>query len=475
MNTVQRITKNVSVLFISQMLSYILGFFTLIYSARYLGVEGFGTLSLALALTSIFSVFTDVGLSYLTIRDIARDKSIVKERIANIISIKLVLSILTIFFIFVTVNTLDYNWQTMQVIYIISLYMIITSFTSLFYSVFQAYEKMGYQAFGTLIVNILLLLGVFVAIYYKFDIIQFSLIYIISSAFGFCYSTLVYVKNHSLSLNFNINKWKSLIMESWPFAITGISMNVYLWIDTIILSVIQGQEVVGLYNAAYKLTTVLTAIPLVFSNAIFPLMSQYYMSSKESLHLTFEKLLKIMIIIGVPIGFGTTIIAEKIILLVYGEQFIGAVIALQILIWSTVLIFARISFVVLLESSNKQLTVTKTFLIALVINFVLNIAIIPKYSYIGAGIVTGITDAIVLGILLLSTKNIGFLISKNMEKTILKVLLSSIFMEIILYSSTSLNLILLIMIGIISYILPLILLKTFNQDELKMIKSIFNK
>ena len=42
MNTVQRIAKNTSVLLISQIASYILGFFFIMYTARYLGAEGFG-------------------------------------------------------------------------------------------------------------------------------------------------------------------------------------------------------------------------------------------------------------------------------------------------------------------------------------------------------------------------------------------------------------------------------------------------
>ena len=83
MNTIQRITKNVSVLFISQMLSYLLGFFTLAYTARYLGVAGFGTLSFALAFTGIFAVSMDLGLSTLAIREVARDKSITKDYVAT--------------------------------------------------------------------------------------------------------------------------------------------------------------------------------------------------------------------------------------------------------------------------------------------------------------------------------------------------------------------------------------------------------
>jgi len=42
MNTVQRIAKNAGVLLFAQIASYILGFFFLMYTARYLGAEGFG-------------------------------------------------------------------------------------------------------------------------------------------------------------------------------------------------------------------------------------------------------------------------------------------------------------------------------------------------------------------------------------------------------------------------------------------------
>ena len=55
-------------LFVSQIITYIMGFFITMYSARYLGAEGFGIISLALAITGILVVFTDLGLGTLTVR-----------------------------------------------------------------------------------------------------------------------------------------------------------------------------------------------------------------------------------------------------------------------------------------------------------------------------------------------------------------------------------------------------------------------
>ena len=84
MNTVQRIAKNTGVLLVSQIASYIIGFFFVMYTARYLGAAGFGILSFALAFTGIFGVFSDLGLSTLTVREAARDKSLARKYFRNI-------------------------------------------------------------------------------------------------------------------------------------------------------------------------------------------------------------------------------------------------------------------------------------------------------------------------------------------------------------------------------------------------------
>jgi len=60
MNTVQRIAKNTGVLLFAQIASYILGFFFIMYTARYLGAAGFGILSFAIAFTGIFGVFSTI-------------------------------------------------------------------------------------------------------------------------------------------------------------------------------------------------------------------------------------------------------------------------------------------------------------------------------------------------------------------------------------------------------------------------------
>lgn len=474
MNTIQRIVKNVGVLFISQMLSYVLGFFTLVYTARYLGVEGFGILSFAFAFTGIFAVIMDLGLSTLTIREVSRDKSITKNYVANITTIKILLSLFTFGLIFMIIHLFGYNPETMEVVYFIAIYTIFNAFSQIFYSIFQANEKMEYQSLGAILSSVLLLAGILLAIHLKFNIIQFSFIYTIVGASIFVYAISIFsIKFSFPKIKFDIRKWKDLTLEAWPFAITGISITLYLWIDTIILSLIKGPDAVGLYNASYRLIIVLLFIPVVFNNAVFPLMSKYYISSKESLKFTFEKLFKIMILIAVPIGVGSVVIANKVIIFVYGDQFVGAVIALQILIWSCVLIFARSPFERLLESSNRQLLITKIFIIGLVFNVILNLIFIPMYSYVGAGIITVLTDALVLSLLIYITRDFKILVSKKIRINILKIVLASLIMGVILKYLSNLNIFVLILTGTIIYFISVLLLKILDNEEILIIKSVF--
>ncbi len=472
MNTIKRIAKNTSVLFISQILSYIFGFFTLAYSARYLGAEGFGIISFALALTGIFGILADLGLSKLIIREVARDKFLVNKYIGNSLSIKIVLAFLTFGLTAITVNLLGYPQQTIYVVYLITSSVILTAFSQIFYSIFQAYEKMEYQSIGTILYAALILLGILLAMHYKLDILAVASVYFVASVVVLIYNSIICAWRFILpKIEVDLQFWKSKLKEAWPFAITMISVNIYTWIDTILLSLIIGGLVVGWYTAAYRLIIILLVIPVTFNTVIFPIMSQYYISSNESLKFSFEKLLKLMLLIGIPLGIGTTLLSDKIILLIYGDQYINAIIALQILIWSIILIFTRSPFERFLEASNRQLTVTKIFIIGVIFNIIANLVFIPKFSYIGAGIITVLTDLLVLSFLIYIIRGLKITISRNIMFDVSKIIFASLIMGISLYLLNA-NLIISVIVGVLVYIIILLIFKILDEDEINVIKSL---
>jgi O-antigen/teichoic acid export membrane protein len=477
MSTVKLIAKNTTLILISQISTLLMGFFTLVYMARYLGAEGFGILSLALSMSGIFAIIVDMGLGTLMIREVARIKLMADKYIPNVALMKVILSFFTLGLVVLIVNIIRYPEIVSIIIYIITLSVIINSFTAILSSIFQANQKMAYISISTIINSASMLLGTLIGIYYHFEIIYFAALYVISNILVFAFITSTYKwKFHFPKIKIDWSLWKPTIKESWPFAITSLSGMLYTYIDSIMLSIIKGTVAVGWYSAAYRFMLMVLFIPTTLNIVIFPVMSKHFKSSNNTIKMINEKYFKYMIIIGIPLGFGTTILANKIILLIYGIEYTQSIIALQILIWTIVFTFTGASFVQVLQSINKQLIITKISGICVIINIILNLILIPKFSYIGASIATVLTEIILVGYTISITYKLGYGIDHmNVRNDLAKVLVAASIMSIFILYFKSLNLFLLITIAIILYFIVLYLLKIFDEMDVFLIKEIFNR
>ncbi|AKB46569.1 hypothetical protein MSKOL_0792 [Methanosarcina sp. Kolksee] len=473
METAKKIAKNSGVLFFSQVFSYILGLFYVMYTARYLGAEGFGIISFALSFSGILGIFTDLGLDTLTVREVARDKSLASKYLGNTFTMKIILSILTVSLTALIFNLISYPAQTIKVVYIVTFSVIVSSFSKTFYSIFRANEKMEYEAFGQILNSLLMLLGVLISIKMHLDIVYFAIIYLVVSVIVLIYSLIIcFVKFIILKPAVNGLFWKNTIKEALPFGLTGVFVTIYYWIDSVMLSLMQGNEVVGLYNVAYKLIMALLFIPSVINVTIFPSMAIYYVTSRKYYALLYEKYFKYMFIIGFPIGIGTTLLANRIISLLFGEGYQNSIIALQILVWSSVAIYIGGAFARLLETSNKQMIITKCAGICMIENIILNLLFIPNYSYIGASCATVLTELTSLTFGIIICSKMGYTISKNNQKNILKVIFSSILMSFFIVYFMDLHLLVLILLATVFYFTVLWIIGGFKNDDIDIFKTI---
>lgn len=478
MNALQKIGKNIGSLFISQIINYAIGFIFSILIIRYLGVENYGILAFAQAFTSTIGIFADLGLNTLLTREIAKDKTVTTKYLNNIFTIKILLISLIIIFTIIIVNLASYSLETASVIYFMTILLIFSTFTSLYSSLFQAYEKLEYQAIGNILNSILMLIGVLILIKCNFGLILFAFLYALVGGINLVYYLFIssnIFKFPNLKIKVDWEFWKPTIKIAIQFGLIGVFSTIYLWFDTLMLSFMQGNQAVGIYNAAYKIVLVLLIIPTVINAAIFPVMSRMYGSSRKSLEIIVEKYFKLMIMIGVPLGIGTTLLANEIITILFGKGYIESVGALQILIWATVSTFANATFVQLFQSINKQMIVSKITFIGLIFNILLNLIFIPMYSYMAASFNTLLTEFIVaIFLIVLASKN-GFLNPKKTLMDFIMILIAATAMALFIFIFKNLNLYLLIVLSAIIYFIVLFLTKTINHEDIEIMKRIFPK
>ena len=474
--SITRIIKNISALALGEVITRILSLFFIIYLARYLGEIGFGRYSFAFAFTSLFLVIVDPGVNTLVIRDVAREKALAGKYVGNIILLRPILSVLAFALIAVVINLMDYPAETRLAVYIVGIYSIMISFSQLTRSVFRAFEKMEYEALLNISERLIFVsLGITV-LFLGYGLIEVVSVFLIAgTANVFLSFSLIVRKFTSVKLEMDWNFWKYLIREGLPFGMALIFITVYIKIDTVMLSIIKGDAAAGWYNAAYQIPFAVSLISFAYMESIFPLLSKFYRSSKDSLIFIYTKSYKYLLIISLPIAVFTTLFAEKIIFLLYGAEFGPSAISLRILIWFTVFEFLGYLFYTVLASIDRQNINTFNTAVCAVANVLLNLLLIPSLSYAGASIAKVLTYIIYFSLNLYMVSRYLHSTDRLPLKDLIKPVISSISMGIILYMFKDLSLLLLIPLAALVYCIFLYLVDALPKEEIELWKNLFQR
>ena len=203
-------------------------------------------------------------------------------------------------------------------------------------------------------------------------------------------------------------------------------------------------------------------------------MSKFFNDDESMLLISFEKSIKYLMLVIIPIAIATVFYSTDIIHLIYGHKYDAASSVLCILIWTVCLLFISGAANSLLNASHKEVAVTKIYAIAAVFNIVLNFVMIPYFSYNGAAITTVLSDLLIVIIQFYIIYNLGHRPNKKLYFDIVKIIAGSIILGIALYF-LNLNMWVALPVGIIIYFATVYLLRVFDDDDKYVIKEILGK
>ena len=474
MNQTKTIFKNMSWLMVSQIIASICAFVWTILIARYLGVNEYGILGFAISITTILSLTLDLGIGTYIVRHIATNYDSAPKHLGNMIPLKIIFSIGSFFLMLIILIIMKSDELTITITLLFTIEMMFKSYVGLFNGVFQAFEKGEYQGIGNIILNLILLAFILISIFTNLGIYGISFSYILANLITLFYTSYV-LNKHVTKPKLELDKkfCKKIILLSLPFAVTGILSSIYYSIDAVMLNYLVGNYATGIYNATYKLISVLTLFYSIYTAVIFPIMSKFFKNDKKLLVISFEKSVKYLMLIMIPLAIGTIFYSSDIIQLIYGHEYDEASSVLSILIWTVCLLFVSGAGNVLLNASHKERVVTKIYGIAALFNVILNFIMIPYLSYKGAAITTVLSDLLIVIIQVYIIYKLGIKINKKLYFDLCKIIIGSIILGIALYL-LNLNMWIAIPIGIIIYLTIELLLKLFDDDKY-IIKEILDK
>ena len=254
-----------------------------------------------------------------------------------------------------------------------------------------------------------------------------------------------------------------------------VAISLYVVLDRTLLGLLGSYSDVGIYEQGQKLTsiliTVVTSLGVVMLPRVANLLSERREEEAQNM-VKFSFILYNLIIF--PMIFGLIAVNEVFVKLFLGKNFQDVKYVLYIIVfnlmfigWTNILGYQ----VLVVRNKNKEFMLSTT--IPAFVSVVVNIAVIPFFGYIGASITSVVVEILVFAIQWYYSRNI---ISKNLlfNKDLAKIICSSLVMfgAVMLCKMTLgldgiIGLIIYLVVGGISYLGMIFLLKTVNIREMK--------
>lgn len=476
----RNLATNYAVLFVGKVVTKLLTFVAMVLIARYLTEEDFGRLSFAFALASMFAVAAQAGLSHLNIREIARNKthsSFISGKATQLRWINMLVVMLATSLIMLSLPQSEWPDNSGFIIILAGLGFAFATLGTTYTEIFQAFERMEFVAIVYFVTNTLNLLFVIGIMWLNWGLLEVGIAFTISNGcgwlVGYLYTGRIFPKpNPKVPLGDSLNHLK----ESWPFMASAIVAMIYWRTDTLTLTLMVGTGAAGIYNAAGRLTEGLLLIPSTYRESIYPTLSRSYIQDPATFNNIARRSYKYLTALSLPIAMGTSLLANPIIRFIYGDKYQGTEVVLAIIIWALATIFLREFTAGQLFSMNRQKSVLVANITAAVFNVVLNLTLIPYFSWVGASIAMVISAAISTGMNLWSVWKASPDCLKHIS--LIRSLISVAVMGISLWLAatyTSLHVLLLIPSGLILYMVVLFITGFFSHEEIRMIMGMLKR
>jgi polysaccharide transporter, PST family len=366
-----------------------------VWVARYLGVQQYGLFNYALAFVSLFSPIFTLGLDDVVVRHIVRQSSNKEEILGTTFWLKLLGGIASVL---VAVGTMFFlgEHETLKIWLVAILGMAgIFRATDTIELWFQSQVQSKYTVIAKNTAFMLNTAIKIALILTKAPLLAFAWVTLAEFAMSAIGLLIVYqAKGSSLWLwRWSSSVAKTLLKESLPLIFSGFAILIFMKIDQVMLGQMIGDSEVGIYSAAVRVSEIWYFIPGAIVSSVAPAIYAAKEKSESLYYQRIGQLLSLMTCISLAIALPMSFLSDKIIMVMFGSGYAEAGGILAVHIWTSLFVFMGLATSPwFIAEGLNHVSLGKT-LFGAILNIVLNLLLIPKYSGLGAAIATIISQA----------------------------------------------------------------------------------
>ena len=489
--SLRKIAKGAGFALIGTLIGRAFGYGSRIVIARFIGVDGYGLISLGFAALTMAAALAAIGLPsgitrYVSFYKGKEDARRIKGTIISAIKMNFPISV-----IFALLLFFGADWISIHVFHdanltpILRIFSIAVPFLVLARDLLSAtvgFQEMRYNVYTENIFNEVLKLGaIVILVTLGFGVIGAAWGWVLAIvlmpflAFYFLEKKVFPIFNTKIKA---ISTEKELFAFSWPLIFVGMAGIVMGFMDTLMLGYFCSAYEVGIYNAALP-TAMLIRMPVTALASIFgPVITELYSREKyDDLRDTYSTVIKWVLSLSFPAFLLMALFSDDVIKILFGAEYATGAEALVILAFgffiSTVL--ARASDII--SASGRTKITMGCYLTGSVANFCLNLYLIPLFGINGAAMATALSSVFMAILYFIFAYRISKL--QPFELNHLKPAFSAFVAVFIVYALTKyligvsfFSLVVMFLVFLALYFLFLLLIKAFDEHDLVIMRAI---
>ncbi|MEA5566423.1 flippase [Anabaena sp. UHCC 0399] len=390
------VIQNIAWLFIDRILRMGVGLVVSVWIARYLGRQQFGILNYATAFVALFNPLITLGLDSFVIRSLVRDSTVKEEVLGTVFWLKLAGGFGSVLLAVGCISILRWNDQlTIGIVAILATAGIFHAFDTIDLW-FQSQVQSKYTVLAKNTAFVIVALIKVALIKMQAPLLAFAWVGLAEISLGSLGLIFVYkIKGYSLCLW--AGSWsiaKNLLKESWPLMLSGLTVVIYMRIDQIMLGELIGNDAVGLYSAATKISEVWYFIPIAIASSVNPAIFAAKEVSEDLYYQRIKKLIRLLVLVSIFVAVPMSFLSERIITMLFGNGYTAAGSILAIHIWASLFVFMGVGTSSWFVAEGLTHLSLRRTLIGAMTNVLLNLLLIPHYAGVGAAIATVFSQAI---------------------------------------------------------------------------------
>ena len=478
--TTRSIAKNSAAPMALNLFNKAIDFVFAAYYLRVLGPAEAGSFATAIATAGIFEIVANYGLNILLIRDVSQNRGLAGRFLLNSSVLRVFTAIVGALPIiaYIAITAQGANPLSPAEITAILFMMIGMVFSGLALGVsglFYVYEEAEVPAAMSTVTTILKVgLGV-VALLAGYGFVGLAGVSILVNLITLAILAIMAVRRFDLHGPWTLDRVmiRGMLRLGFPLMLIHLLQTIFISIDILLLRQLlpNGETVVGWYNSAWKWFNALQVIPSFFTLALFPIISRAITENMATARRMYRMALKLMLLLALPIAALTTFAATPLIGLLGGAEFLpeGAI-ALQIIIWSIPFGWLNSVTNYVLIALGMERVQPRAFAVAVGFNILFNWWLIPRYSFVAAGIITILSELVLLVIFAYFLRKRGA--GVDWLHLVARPALLTLIMLCVMWLGYQVHLIIALALGILVYGAGLIVLRIIEPDEREAIKAI---